>query len=114
MQRSPQKVAATGGKTSQPGSLPTLDNLLRTAFDVLRKFYKSKTRFLVIHHKHFEHYVPADQGSQVQLILTHHGPGHRGWLLKVQPAIGGVQSRRYMLTDAVWPARPGEPIQYSP
>ena len=98
---------------SEPQRL-VLDNLLRTAFEVLRGFYKAKVRKRQIHHKHFARYAYGARGKDIELVLTYIGGGKRGWLVSSGFYVPDVTSRTFALLPGAWPLRPGEPMQYVP
>jgi hypothetical protein len=100
----------------------TLDQLLDTAFWLLKQFFRRKRNTLRVHHRAFGRFVGINAASYAEVLLTHlETTMPRGWLAFVPefdengnpvPAMVSRRSRSYHLLGRAWPARPHETRLY--
>ncbi|WP_437899203.1 hypothetical protein [Sorangium sp. So ce124] len=100
----PDKLRAT----AQGGTL-RLEDLRKTAFFILRRFYAKRKRTLSFHHDmYFQRFTGTNTSRQVKLFLTASGT----WLRFSRGAVQGTRSDEFTLRDDLWLAAPGEPLLY--
>jgi hypothetical protein len=100
----PDKLRAT----AQGGTL-RLEDLRKTAFFILRRFYAKRKRTLSFHHDtYFQRFTGTNTSRQVKLFLTASG----SWLRFGRGAVQGTRSDEFTLRDDLWLAAPGEPLLY--
>ena len=100
----PAKLQAT----SQSGTL-RLEDLRKTAFFILRRFYSKKKRTLSFHYdKYFQRFTGTNTSRQVKHFLTESGT----WIGFGRGAVPGKRSDEFTLRDDLWLAAPGEPLLY--
>ncbi|WP_159397297.1 hypothetical protein [Sorangium cellulosum] len=100
----PDKLRAT----AQGGTL-RLEDLRKTAFFILRRFYAKRKRTLSFHHDmYFQRFTGTNTSRQVKLFLTESGT----WLRFGRGAVQGTRSDEFILRDDLWLAAPSEPLLY--
>lgn len=94
--------------TAQGGTL-RLEDLRKTAFFILRRFYGKKKRTLSFHHdKYFQRFTGTNTSRQVKRFLTESGT----WIGFGRAAVQGKRSDEFTLRDDLWLAAPSEPLLY--
>jgi hypothetical protein len=86
-----------------------MEDVLATAFFILRGFFKSKRRARRVSSREFGVFCGKNKSAKMRsLLLSSH------WLLQLEPGVPGVKSGLYTLHPSLWPARPAEPRLFVP
>jgi hypothetical protein len=115
-----QHITETFNATLQPDPSPDLhlrlplkfplEDALKTAFYIARRFYDLGVQERTISHVEFGRFVKKNDAHQMQVFLTR-GPTWLRWTQKHKPE---VESKSFKLLKHLWPMRPREPSLYAP